>query len=160
VNPARFGQSSFQPYDLCSNDEEYLTPKCVAEMTPGRSVRAAHLVTAAKFYLNSPSQSPKNRGQVNPNLHDYHSDPMEISSVFWLLDITDWWRQQNQMHSRYADLSNVARDIVSIIPPVVGVKASFPLGRDVIGWRQYETTGETLRETVIVRHFARGNNSI
>jgi len=29
------GQSSFYPYDLSSDDEEYLMPKIVAEMTPG-----------------------------------------------------------------------------------------------------------------------------
>jgi hypothetical protein len=28
-------QSSFDPYHLSSNDEEYLTPNNVAEMTPG-----------------------------------------------------------------------------------------------------------------------------
>jgi len=40
------------------------------------------------------------------------------------------------------------------------VEASFPLGRDVIGWRQSKTTGETLREKVVVRQFARANNRI
>jgi len=85
---------------------------------------------------------------------------MEISSTFWIPDITDWWRQQVEMHSKYADLSNVARDIFSIIPHGVGVEASFTLGRDVISWRQSKTTGETLREIVIVRQFARANNGI
>jgi len=28
------GQSCFDPYDMSSNDEEYLTPENVAEMTP------------------------------------------------------------------------------------------------------------------------------
>jgi len=85
---------------------------------------------------------------------------MEISSTFWIPDITDWWRQQEETHSNYADLSNVARDIFSIIPHGVGVEASFSLGRDVIGWRQSKTTGETLREKVMVRQFARANNGI
>jgi len=40
------------------------------------------------------------------------------------------------------------------------VEASFSLGRDVIGWRQSKTTGETLREKVVVRQFARANNGI
>jgi len=83
---------------------------------------------------------------------------MEISSTFWLPDITDWWRQQEETHSKYADLSDVARDIFSIIPHGVGVEASFSLGRDVIGWRQSKTTGETLREQVEVRQFARANS--
>jgi hypothetical protein len=58
------------------------------------------------------------------------------------------------MHSKYADLSNVARGIFSIIPHSVGVEASFPFERDVIGWRQLKTTGETLREKVVATQFA------
>jgi len=150
--------SSFDPYDLRSDDEEYLTPNNVAETTPGRSDRAARILTAARLYLNSPPEAPKNWGQINPNLNDYHSDPMEISSTFWMPDITDWWRQQEETSSKYADLSNVARDMISIIPHGVGVQASFSLGRDVIGWRKSKTTGETLREKVVVRQFARANN--
>jgi len=61
------------------------------------------------------------------------------------------------MHSKYNDLSNVAQDIFSIIPHGVGVEASFSLGRDIIGWRQSKTTGETLREKVVVRQFAQAN---
>jgi hypothetical protein len=64
------------------------------------------------------------------------------------------------MHSKYANLSNVARDIFSIIPHGVRVEASFSLGRDVIGWRQSNTTGEILREKVVVRQFARANTRI
>jgi len=153
-------QSSFDSYDLSSDDEEYLTPNNVAETTPGQSDRAVLLLTAARLYLNSPPEAPKNWGQINPNRNEYHSDPMEISSTFWIPDITDWWRQQEETHSKYADLSNVARDIFSFIPHGVGVEASFSPGRDVIGWRQSKTTGETLREKVIVRQFAWGNNGI
>jgi len=104
--------------------------------------------------LNSPPELPQNWRQINPNLNDYHSDPMEICSTFCLPDITDWWRQQEEMHSKYSDLSNVARDIFSMIPHGVGVEASFSLGQDVIGWRQSETTGKTLRKKVVVRQFA------
>jgi hypothetical protein len=64
------------------------------------------------------------------------------------------------MHSKYADLSNLGRDIFSIIPYGVGVKARFSLGRDVIGWRESITTGETLHEKVVVRQFAQANNGI
>jgi len=64
------------------------------------------------------------------------------------------------MHSKYPDLSNVALNIVSIIPHGVGVEASFSLGRDVIGWRQSKTAGETLRKKVVVRQFALANNGI
>jgi len=155
---SRSCQSSFDPYDFSSDDEEYLTPKNVAETTPTRSDHAAHLLTAARLYVNSPPEAPKNWRQINPNLNDYHSDPMEFSSTFWIPDITDWWCQQEETHSKYADLSNVARDIFSIIPHGVGVEASFSLGRDVIGWRQSKTTGETHREKVGVWQFARANN--
>jgi len=153
-------QSSFDPYDLSSDDEECLTPNNVAETTPRRSDRAARLLTAARLLMNSPPAAPKTWGQINPNLNDYHSDPMEICSTFWILDITDWWGQQEETNSNYADHSHVARDIFSIIPHGVGVEASFSLGQDVIGWRQSKTTGETLRETVVVRQFAGANNWI
>jgi len=153
-------QSSFDPYDLSSNDEGYLTPNDVAETTPRRSDGAARLLTAAMPYLNSPPDAPKNWGQINSNLNDYHSDPMEISSTFWLLDITDWWRQQEEPHSKSADLSNVARDIFSIIPHGVGVEASVSPGRDVISRRRSNPTSETLRETVVVSQFAQANHGI
>ena len=155
-----FGQSSFDPYDLYSDDDEYLTPKYVAEMTPGRSDCPACLLTAARIYLNSPPELPKKWGQVNRNLNDYHSDPMEISSTFSLPDITDWWHQQEEMHSKYTDLSNVAHNIFCIIPHGVGLEASFSLGRDVIGCRQSKTTGITFREKVVVKQFPRANNGI
>jgi len=153
-------QSSFDPYDLFSDDEEYIMPNNVPETTPGRIDRTARILTAAGLYLNSPPEAPKNWRQINPNLNDYHSDPMEISSTFWVLDITDWWRQQEETHSKYADLSNMARDIFSILPHGVGVEASFSLGRDVIGCMQSKTTGETLREKVVVRQLAPANNGI
>ena len=95
---SRFWQSSFDPYDLSSDDEEYLTPNNVVGTTPGRSDRAVPLFTVARLYFNSPPEEPKNWGQSNPNLNNYHSDPMEFSSSFWILDITDWWRQQVEMH--------------------------------------------------------------
>jgi len=85
---------------------------------------------------------------------------MEISSTFWIPDITEWGRQQEETHSKYADLSNVARDIFSLIPHGVRVEANVSLGRDVIRWRQSKTTGETLRKKVVVRQFARANNEI
>jgi len=153
-------QSSFDPYDLSSDDEEYLTPNNLPGTTPGRSDRAARLMTTTRLYLNSPPKAPMNGGQINPDLNDYHSDPMEISSTFWIQDITDWWRQQEEAHSKYADLSNVSRDIFCFIPHGVGVEASYSLGRNDIGWRQSKTTGEALCENVVVRQFARANNGI
>jgi len=153
-------QSSIDPYDLSSDDEDYLTPNNMVEMTPGQSDHTARLLTPARLHLNSPPEAPKNWGRIYPNLNDYHSDLMDISSTFWTPDLADWWRQQQKIHSKYADLSNVARDIFSIIPHGVGVEASFSLGRDVIGWRQSKTTSKTLREKVIVRQFSWANNGI
>jgi len=153
-------QSSFDPYDLSSDDEEYLTPNNVAEMSPGRSDCAARLLNASRLYLNSPPDAPKIMREINSNLNDYHSNPMEISRTFWIPAITDWWRKQGETHSMYIDFSNMLYDIFSIIPHGVGVKASFSLGRDAIGWRQLKTTGEILRKEVVVWQFARANNRI
>jgi hypothetical protein len=153
-------QSSFDLSDLSSDHEEYIMPNNVPETTPGRSDHAAHLLTAARLYLNLPPGVPKNWGRINPNLNDYHSDPMEISSTFWIPDITDWWRPKEETYSKYAHLSNVARDRFCIKIHGIGVEASFSLGQDAFGWWQSKTTGETLREKVIVRKFARVNNWI
>jgi len=155
-----FGQSSVDLDDLSSSDEEYITPKRVTETTPGQSDPAARLLTAARLYFDSPPELPNTWGQVNPNLDDYHSDPMEISGTFWLWDITNWWRQQDETHSKYADLSSVAHDIFSIIPHRICVGASFSLGQDVISWTESKSTHETVREEVIARQFARANNEI
>jgi hypothetical protein len=90
---SRSAQSSYDPYDLSSNDDEYLMPNNVAETTSGRSDHAACLLTAARLYWNSPPALPQNWGQNNLNLNDYHSDPIEISSTMRLPDTTDWWQK-------------------------------------------------------------------
>jgi len=130
------GQSTFYPYDLSSNEEDYLMTNYVAEMTARRTNHRARLLTTARLYLNSSVEEPKNWGQINPNFNDYHSYPMEIGSTFWIPDIADWWRQQEEIHSKYADPSNLERDIVSIIPHGVGVEDNLSLGHDDYGWRQ------------------------
>jgi hypothetical protein len=142
-------QLSFDSYNSSSDDDEYLKPNNVGETTPGRSDQAACLLTATKIYLNTPPEAPKNKGQIDPNLNAYHSDRMEISSSFWIPDITDWWRQQEETHSKYTDLSNVADNIFSVIRHGVRVEASFSLGRDVIGWRQSKSTGQTVRKKLL-----------
>jgi hypothetical protein len=76
------GQSSFDPYDLSSDDDAYLIPKNVAEMTPRYSDCTACLLTAARLYLNSPPEALKNWGRGNPNLNNCHSNPIEISRTF------------------------------------------------------------------------------
>jgi len=85
---------------------------------------------------------------------------MEISSTFLFPNITGWGHLRDQTHSKYTDLSNVAHNILSITPDCGGVKASFSFGRDVIGWRQSETTCETLREQLVVRQFAQADKGI
>jgi len=95
---SRSGRSSYEPYDLSSDDEEYLMLKYVAETTPGQSNRAACSLKATRLYFNLPPESPQDWGQINPNLDDYQSDPMQISCTFWLPDITNWWRLQEEMH--------------------------------------------------------------
>jgi len=62
------------------------------------------------------------------------------------------------MHSEYANLSNVACDIFSILPHSVWVEASFSLRRDVMQWRQSKTTCETFGKTVVVTLIAPANN--
>ena len=145
-------QSLFDPCDFSSDDEESWTPNNVTQMTPGQSDPAACSLSTARLDSNSLPEAPKNQGKNNPNHNDYHSDPMEITSTFRFPHIANWWRQQEETHFKYAELSNVACDIPSIIPHGVGVESSFSISRDVIGWRQSKTTGETLCENVIARH--------
>jgi len=152
------GQSSYDQYDSSSDDDEYLKSKNVAKMTPGHIDRAALLLTAAGLFFNSPPYAPTNWGQMNPNLNEYHSDPFEITSPFWLSDNTNWWYQQEETLSKYADLSIVERGIMPIKPHCVGVGASFSFGRDMVGWRQSKTIGEALRETRVVKLYSRAYN--
>jgi len=110
------GQSSFDRYDFSIYDEEYSELNTVVEMTSSWSIRAASILSAAFLYLNSPPEVLENWGQIDLNLNLYNSDPMEICSTLWILDITDWWRQQKDIHSSYTDLSYVACNIFSLIP--------------------------------------------
>jgi len=125
------GRSSYDPYDLSSDDDEYLTPENVAEMTPRRSDRAAHLLTATRLYLNSPPEAPKHWGQINPNRNDYHSDPIEISSTFWLPDITDWWHQQEE-HTQSTPISPMWHTTYFLSYHIVSEwRPVFPLGESL-----------------------------
>ena len=110
----RSGQSSYDPYNLSSDDDKYLMPTNVAETTPGLSVCAARLLTAARLYFNSPPELPQTWGQIDPNLNDYHSDPMAISGTFWLPDITDWWWHQEETHSRPLRSGSFRPNVVAV----------------------------------------------
>jgi len=79
---SRPGQSSYDLYDLSSDNEQYLMPNHVAKTTPRRSDCAASLLTTARLYLDSPPELPHNWGRNNLNPNDYHSNPMEISRTF------------------------------------------------------------------------------
>jgi len=85
---------------------------------------------------------------------------MEIRCTFRLQGITDWWRQQEETHTEYSDLSDVARNNFWIIPHGAGVEASFSVGREVVGWRESNTRVETLLERDVVIQFARAHNGI
>jgi len=152
--------SCFDSYDWSCNDEEYLQPNNVAERTPGQSDRAADLLTAAGLYLNSPPEAPNNWWRINPNFNDDHSDPTEIISTYWYLDITYWWRQQEQRHWKYTKLLKVPWDAFSIIPLSVGGEARFSLGRGGISWRPSKTTGKTIGAKIVVRMLTWANNGI
>jgi len=85
---------------------------------------------------------------------------MEISSTFWLRDIPDWWRQQEETLSKYTDPSDVASDIFYTIPHDVGVESKFSLGRDFTSWRQPKTTADTFHQKNVLRQFAWANTRI
>jgi len=129
-------------------------------MTPGWRDCAVYLLTAARLYLISPPESPKNWGQIISNLNDYHSNPMVISSTFCIPDITDQRRQQEEMHWKYANHSNVACDKFTIIPYNVGLEIRFSFRWEFIGWGQSTTAAVTLREKDFLRQFAQANNGI
>jgi len=63
----RSGQSSYDPYKLSSDDDDYIMPKGAGEMTPGRINRATRIFTATRLYLNSPPELPQNWDQVIQN---------------------------------------------------------------------------------------------
>jgi len=53
------------------------------------------------------------------------------------------------MHWMFADLSDVAQGMISIIPHGVWVETSLSPGRDVIGCGQSKSTGKILREKML-----------
>jgi len=159
TTPGSF-QSSFDPYDLSSDDKAYLTPNNVAEIIPRQCNRTACILTAGRLYLKSPPAEPKHWGQIHPNLNDNHSDPMECSSTYWKPDSTDWLWQQEETPPKYTDHSIVVCNIFPIIPPGGRVEDSFSWGRDVIGRRHSKTTYQTLRDHVVGRQFTEPNHGI
>jgi len=77
-----------------------------------------------------------------------------------MLAMTNRWRQPEETHTKFTNLSHVIRDIFCFTPPGVILECSLSLGRDVFCIRQSNTAGKTFREKAIVRQFAQPNNSI
>jgi hypothetical protein len=113
---------------LSSDDEEYMTPSNVSATTPRQDDRAAHVLTAARLYSNSMPESPLKWGQINPNLHNYDLDAIEISGTFAIPNITNLWRQLEEMHSTSANLANKVHHIFFIIPHGIRDDTSSSLG--------------------------------
>ena len=80
---------------------------------------------------------------MNLNVNNRHSDPTDSCSTFWEPDITDLWSQQEETHSKFSDLSNVACNILSIISHNVRVEARLSFVQHDISYRESETTAET-----------------
>jgi len=154
------GHFSLDLYNLSNDDKEYWMPKNFAERTARCTDSTTRLFTAGRISFNSLPVLQKNRGQVDRILNDYYTDPMEISSILLIQHITDWWCQQEEIHSKYADISNVAPHIFSITQHHVRVEASFSVSPDIIGWMQSKTTGKTYWKKVIARQFAPADHRI
>lgn len=130
-------------------------------ITPARASQRDRMKEVARSYLSTPPVNILAVNQYRPNIDDLKSeDPDEMTAGFWKPDIAAYWLHQEKVCGEYALLSRMARDIFSVIPHGVGVESSFSLGRDLIGWRQSSTNGETLRRKVIVRQYARSNSGI
>jgi hypothetical protein len=56
---SRSGQSSYDPYDLSSDNEEYLMPNHVAATTPRQSDHAARQLTPTRILLISLPELPQ-----------------------------------------------------------------------------------------------------
>jgi len=153
-------QSSLNPNHLSCDDQEYLMPNHVADMTPMQSDHSACLWTTPWLNSNSRPNTTRNWGQINRNLDDYRSDRKEICSIGRIPDITDCRRQWEEMQSKYANISSLTRDIFSIIPHAVGVEARLYLGQDVMELWQSKTTPQTLPGNVVVTQFPQANASI
>jgi hypothetical protein len=132
----------------------------VAENVLGQNNPAVGFSTAARLFLNLLRESPKDWEHVNLSLNDYDTDSIEICSIFWLPDITDRWRQHEEMHPKYNNVPIIPYNITYIIPHGVGVEAGCSLGRDVIGWRQSKTTCESLHGNVVLKQFADATHGI
>ena len=52
--------SSIDPYDVSSDDDEYLTPNNMTETTTGRRDHVARHLTADRLFLNLPPEAAKN----------------------------------------------------------------------------------------------------
>ena len=129
-------------------------PTC-PPVTPARALQQDRLMEVARKYINSANADPATLGQHPPKTDDLKSDdPQEMTAAFWKPDVAAYWQAQENSLSEFAPLARMARDVFLVIPHSVGVEASFSLGRDIMGWRQCRTAGDTLQKKVVVRQFA------
>jgi len=123
-------------------------------MPAGRRHGATWVVPAKTPNLNSPPEAPKHWGQVSPNRNEYHFDTMGSSSTCVSPHITDYWHQHGEQHWTYADLVNVARDILCFSLYGVRVLASISLGWNNIGRKQSKTPWKCVQDNVVVMQVA------
>jgi hypothetical protein len=63
---------------------------------------------------------------------DYQTDLMVSSCEHCIPDITDWWHQEEERGSKYADVSNVAHNLFSITPGGVEMGVTVSVGPYII----------------------------
>jgi len=85
---------------------------------------------------------------------------MPMSSYIWIPDNTNWLHPQDKIYSMFADLSNVAHEIFSIMAYSVRARGLYFIVWYITGWIQSKTRGKTLRKRVVVRQFAHANKGI
>jgi hypothetical protein len=123
----------------------------VAETTPAPRDYTTFLLTTARLYLNSPPDAPKYCRPINPNLNNYHSDPMKSGIIFCKPHITDWWCLDEGTHPHYAYLSNLTPNIFPIKLVGLVMKATVSHQWDVVSRGQTNSTAEYLLKNDIVR---------
>jgi hypothetical protein len=151
------GESSFATYGLPSDDEEYSMPNSVSYTMPRQSNHAVHQPTAKGLVWIHHLNKHRIGGKLiwiilitTPTLGC-------LARKFgYRISLTGGVSKRKCTHHR--EISPMwTHDILSIIPPGVGVEARFSLQRDVISWWRSKTTGKKLRNTVSLRMFVWAN---
>jgi hypothetical protein len=72
-------------------------------------------------------------------------------------DVLQWWKENEGIHPL---LSQVAKDILAVQIAQVGVERVFNTSKDVIGDRRHSLSAQTIRQTMILRHWISGGQPI